>query len=96
MPNGEQQARIERGQAAKRFLDYYNTDPYYKSVMKQIEDDIMLEMMGLNPVDVTRWAHLQVSRMVLYSPVQRIYADYEIGQRALAESEEPRTKEGIL
>lgn len=97
MPNGanERQERIERGQEAKRFLDYITTNPYFQTVLKQIDEDLLNEMMGLDPKDTTRWAHLQVARMCLYSPVHRIRADFDIGQRAQAETDGTQ-KEGIL
>ena len=98
MPNGvnDTQSRIERGQEAKRFIDYITGNPYFNSVLKQIDEDLLNEMMALSPTDTVRWAHLQVARMCLYSPVHRIRADYDIGMRAQAEADGTIGKEGIL
>jgi hypothetical protein len=89
----EIQERIERGQEAKRFIDYITVNPYFQNVLKQIDEDLLNEIMGLDPKDTIRWSHLQAARMCLYSPIHRIRADYDVGQRAQAEG---TVKEGIL
>jgi len=96
MPESLTQAKIERGQAAQQYLQFVKDNPYYSKLIQELDNEIVTEQLGLDPKEKDRWSYLQAVRTSLFIPVNRVYADMEIGQRALSESEGEQPSGGIL
>ena len=94
MPESSEQSKIERGQEAMRFLQYIQENPYYKSVLEEIDSELMREVSGLDPKEKERWSLIQSARVALYMGINRVYQDVEIGRKA--DSQEGTTPKGIL
>jgi hypothetical protein len=95
------EAQITKGIEAQHFLQFIESEPYFKAVFQEIDNDTVTAILGLDPQNTQAFTVLQAKRANHYELIGRIHQDVHIGQLASAEMEDidrngERTQEGIL
>lgn len=90
------QQQADRGQEAQLFLKYIEDNPYFLSVMKELEEEYANKLLKLKPSETELFTIIQATREALYEPLKKIQGDKLFGEHSQNELEGKNPKEGIL
>jgi len=86
-PNGigftDDELAHQRGQEAESFMKFIQDgEQYFLKLMSQLETEMINSILGLRPMDKELFTVYKAQLEGLYTPLQRVGADIEIGKQA--------------
>lgn len=85
-----------RGMDAKEFKTYLRDNPYFPSLVNELDSEIAESILGLDPSDKESFSLLQARRLALRLTLDRVESDIIMGNEATRELEGRPIEGGIL